>query len=177
MASCPNNNGPGRIEAREDRSQGNPFSSLDTRIVLEDAVVRIKQILGIREPPIPVSAALLNLIPPSILPQRRTDVILALKDLRGEPRACVPSCSNVSARDAQFVGKGEDGWADDSPIWQWMSHAPGLSARKAMSTKPFLGSSTTSRRGGLLTFGCRLTDALTYDTLDCCRIAKSWPCR
>ena len=34
-------------------------------------------------------------------------------------------------------------------MWQWMSQEPGLSALKAMATKPLAGSNTTSRRGGL----------------------------
>jgi hypothetical protein len=61
-------------------------------------------------------------------------------------------------------------------IWQCISQLPGLSALKAMTTKPFLGSRTTSRLGGFIKV--RLSRSGEYGVFSTCwRIAKSWPCK
>jgi hypothetical protein len=61
-------------------------------------------------------------------------------------------------------------------IWQCISQLPGLSVLKAMTTKPLLGSRTTSRLGGFIRV--RLSRSGEYSVSSTCwRIAKSWPCK
>lgn len=51
------------------------------------------------------------------------------------------------------------------PMWQCISHVPGLSDLNAITTKPFTGKSTTSRRGGL--DSVKLSLSGEYVWLDC----------
>lgn len=62
-------------------------------------------------------------------------------------------------------------------MWQWMSQAPGLSARMAMARKPFAGRRATSRRGGLSKLKVEKLVAGSNWVVLWARITTSWPCQ
>ena len=91
--------------------------------------------------------------------------------------ALVSICGHISAAASRLsiicMAMPLDAW---KAIWQCSSQGPGLSALKAMVTKPVGGSTTTSRRGGLVMLRLRKPRAVGKVAL-CSRMAKSWPWR